>query len=130
MTRFVSGAHRLVTERIIGNAIEVHRGLGPGLLESAYEECLCYELKKDRIPFRRQVSIPLLYKDLPLGSVGYRLDLIVDNLVVVEVKAVDRLIPIYKAQMLTYLRQAGAPIGLILNFNTPVLREGIVRISL
>jgi len=130
MARFTSGVHRLLTERIIGAAIEVHRELGPGLLESAYEKCLCYELRSSGIPFRSQVRLPLVYKGATIDAFGYRLDLLIDDLVIVEVKAVDRLIMIHKAQMLTYLQQTGARVGLVLNFNAAVLRDGIVRISL
>jgi GxxExxY protein len=114
------------TRRIIGAAIEVHRHLGPGLLESAYEECLCHELHLRGIPFLRQVPLPVEYKGVKLDC-GYRLDLLVDDAVIVELKCVDAILPIHEAQLLTYLRLAGKRVGLIINFNVPVLRKGIVR---
>ena len=118
-----------LTEQIIGSAIEVHRCLGPGLLESAYEECLCHELHTRGIRFERQKPLPLDYKGIRLDC-GYRLDIIIEAKVVVEIKAVDRIMPIHEAQMLTYLRLSGVKIGLIINFNVPVLKEGIKRIVL
>jgi GxxExxY protein len=115
------------TRRIIGAAIvEVHRHLGPGLLESAYEECLCHELHLRGIPFLRQVPLPVEYKGVKLDC-GYRLDLLVDEAVIVELKCVDAILPIHEAQLLTYLRLAGKRVGLIINFNVPVLKKGIVR---
>jgi len=120
--------HDPLTERIIGFAIEVHRHLGPGLLESAYEECLCHELSSDGLVFRRQVPLPVIYKSVRLDC-GYRLDIVVENAVVIEIKSVERLIPIHEAQLITYLKLSGIPIGLLLNFNTPVLREGIRRLT-
>ena len=116
-----------LSEKIIGAAIEVHRNLGPGLLESAYEECLCYELKKTGCSFRRQMNLPVVYKDIRLDC-GYRLDIVVEDLVIVEVKAVDALLPIHEAQLLTYLKLADKKLGLLLNFNVPVLKNGITRI--
>jgi len=117
-----------LTERIIGFAIEVHRHLGPGLLESAYEECLCHELSQDGLVFRRQVPLPVVYKSVRLDC-GYRLDIVIEDIVVIELKAVERLMPIHEAQLITYLKLSGIPTGLLLNFNTPVLREGIRRLS-
>jgi GxxExxY protein len=117
-----------LTEKIIGFAIEVHRHLGPGLLESAYEECLCHELSQDGLVFRRQVPLPVVYKSVRLDC-GYRLDVVVENSVVVELKAVERLVPIHEAQLITYLKLSGIPTGLLLNFNIPVLREGIRRLT-
>lgn len=116
------------TEQIIGAAIEVHRALGPGLLESAYEECLSHELSLRAIPFRRQVSLPLMYKGVKLEC-GYRVDLVVANAVVVEIKTAERLEPVHAAQVLTYLKLGGWPLGLLINFNVPVLRNGIKRIA-
>jgi GxxExxY protein len=113
-------------ERIIGAAIEVHRELGPGLLESAYEECLCHELHLRNIPFARQVAVPVKYKGISLDC-GYRLDLLVNDCVVVELKCVDKLLPIHSAQLLTYLKLTGKHVGLILNFHAPILVEGLVR---
>lgn len=116
-----------VTESVIGAAIEVHRHLGPGLLESAYEECLCRELWLRQIPFERQQPLPLAYKGLQLEC-GYRLDRVVAQTVVVEIKSVEALLPIHEAQLLTYLRLGGWKIGLLLNFNTPVLTKGLRRL--
>ncbi|MDH7490410.1 MAG: GxxExxY protein [Anaerolineae bacterium] len=118
-----------ITEAIIGAAIEVHRALGPGLLESAYEECLCQELSLRRIPFERQYPLPLEYKGLRLDC-GYRLDLLVADSVVVELKAVEELLPIHTAQVLTYLRIGGWHIGLLINFNVLALKRGIRRLAL
>ncbi len=115
-----------LTERIIGAAIEVHRELGPGLLESAYEECLCHELHLRSISFARQVAVPVKYKGLSLDC-GYRLNILVDDSVILELKCVDKLLPIHSAQLLTYLKLTGKRVGLILNFQVPVLVEGIVR---
>ena len=115
-----------VTEAIIGAAIEVHKALGPGLLESAYEMCLCRELELRGITFKRQVDLPVVYKGIELDC-GYRLDLLVENQVVVEIKAVENLLPIYEAQLITYLKLGGWQVGLIINFNVPVLKQGIVR---
>jgi len=114
------------TDGIIGAAIEVHRTLGPGLLETVYEECLCHELHLRGLPFRRQLDLPIAYKAATLKS-GLRLDLIVADAVVVEVKAVESLLPIHEAQLMTYLRLSGKRVGLLINFGTPVLRDGIVR---
>jgi len=115
-----------ITGAIVGAAIEVHRALGPGLLESAYEECLCRELTLRRISFERQRSLPVEYKGLRLDC-GYRLDLLVAEAVVVEIKAVEKLLPIHEAQLLTYLRLGGWRVGLLINFNVPVLKHGIRR---
>ena len=116
-----------VTRSIIGAAIEVHRHLGPGLLESAYEECLCYELSQAGLRFRRQVAVPVMYKGLKL-TCDYRLDLIVEDSVIVEIKTVDNLLPIHSAQLLTYLKATNKPVGLLINFNLPVLKDGIKRL--
>jgi GxxExxY protein len=118
-----------LSKEIIGAAIEVHRQLGPGLLESAYEECLAYELSQRDIPFERQKPVPVSYKDVQLDC-GFRLDLLVGGLVVVELKAVDKLVPIHQAQMLTYLKLTGCKLGLLLNFNVLKLRDGIKRVVL
>ena len=114
------------TEQIIGAAIEVHRALGPGLLESTYEECLCRELAVRSIPFERQRPLPVEYKGTKLDC-GYRLDLLVAGTVVVEIKSVSNLEPIHDAQMLTYLKLGGWKLGLLINFNVPVLKDGIHR---
>jgi GxxExxY protein len=115
-----------LTEVVIGAAIEVHRSLGPGLLESAYEECLCRELSLRKIPFRRQQGLPVEYKGIKLDC-GYRIDILVADRVVVEIKAVDELHPVHDAQLLTYLKLGGWNVGLLINFNVPVLKEGIRR---
>jgi GxxExxY protein len=121
--------HDQLTEKIIGFAIEVHRCLGPGLLESAYEECLCCEFQQSDIPFRRQVPLPIIYKSVRLDC-GYRMDILVQDRLIVELKTVERLLPIHEAQMLTYLKLSGIQTGLLLNFNTPVLKDGIRRMML
>jgi GxxExxY protein len=118
-----------ITETIIGAAIEVHRALGPGLLESAYEECLCRELELRGVPFERQRPLSVEYKGLRLDC-GYRLDLLVCGSVVVEIKAVESLLPIHAAQLLTYLKLGGWTVGLLINFNVPVLKRGIRRLVL
>jgi GxxExxY protein len=122
-------ARDALTERIIGAAIEVHRHLGPGLYESAYEECLCWELLDAGLVLQRQVPVPLCYTGECLDA-GYRLDVLVEGRVIVEVKVVDKLAAIHEAQLLTYLRLTDARVGLLLNFNTAVLREGIKRLAL
>lgn len=118
-----------VTQAIIGAAIEVHRALGPGLLESAYEECLCRELTLRQVSFVRQHQLPIEYKGLRLDC-GYRIDILVAEAVVVELKAVETLLPIHQAQLLTYLRLGGWNVGLLINFNVPVLKQGIRRVVL
>ncbi len=118
-----------LSNQIIGAALEVHRQLGPGLLESAYEECLAYELSLRNIPFERQKPVPVVYKGVQLDC-GFRLDLLVGDLVVVELKAVDALMPIHQAQVLTYLKLTGCKLGLLINFNVLRLREGIKRMVL
>ena len=115
------------TEAIIGAAIEVHRHLGPGLLESAYEECLCEELLLRKIPFKRQILLPVIYKKKKL-DIGYRIDLLVNDEVVIELKTVEAILPIHNAQTLTYMRLGGWQVGLILNFNVTVLKNGIKRL--
>ena len=116
-----------LTEKVIGAAIEVHRSLGPGLLESAYEECLCHELHLRDVSFERQVPVPVEYKGIKLDC-GYRIDLVVGGSLVLELKCVESVLPVHEAQLLTYLRLTGKRVGLILNFNVPVLtRGGIVR---
>lgn len=116
-----------ITDAIIGAAIEVHRHLGPGLLESAYEACLAFELGVRGLKVARQLQLPVRYKDINLDC-GYRVDLLVEDAVIVELKVVDKLEPIHDAQLLTYLRLSGCQIGLLRNFNTAVLRQGIRRL--
>lgn len=118
-----------LTERIIGLAIEVHKALGPGLLESAYEECLCYEMTTNGLTFRRQVALPIRYKSVQLDC-AYRADVIVDGRVLLELKAIERMLPIHRAQLLSYLRLSGLKTGLLLNFNVPLLRDGVLRMVL
>jgi GxxExxY protein len=117
-----------LTEQIIGSAIEVHRHLGPGLLESVYESALCIELRSIGLPFTRQLGVPLFYKGELIAE--HRPDLIVRNEVIVEIKSVERFNPVFLAQMLTYLRITGLHVGLILNFNRSVMKDGVRRVSL
>ena len=118
-----------LTGEIIGAAIEVHRHLGPGLLESIYEECLCIEFGKRSMPFERQKEINIEYKGVRLES-KYRIDLVVSKMIVVELKTVDELAPIHDAQILSYLKLTGLKVGLLINFNVPVLKDGIKRLVL
>jgi len=119
----------LPTEKIIGCAIEVHRGLGPGLLESAYEECLCFELRQAQLGHQKEVRLPILYKAVKLDC-GYRMDIVVEDRVVIELKTVDRLMPIHEAQLLTYLKLSRIKTGLLLNFNSAALKDGLRRLVL
>jgi GxxExxY protein len=116
-----------LTERIIGSCIEIHRHLGPGLLESAYEECLCHEMSVAGISFERQKPLPVHYKNVKLDC-GYRLDLVVEQKIIVELKAVENLMPIHEAQLLTYLKLSRLTLGLLINFNVAMLKHGIKRI--
>ncbi len=115
-----------ITEQIIGSAIEVHRHLGPGLLESTYEACLKYELTERGLKVEAQKALPVVYKDIQLEQ-GYRIDLLVENSVVVELKAVEQITAVHEAQILTYLKLSGNTIGLLLNFNTKLLKDGLRR---
>lgn len=115
-----------LSEQIIGAAIDVHRELGPGLLESAYEECLCYEVSARGIPFERQKTLPVTYRAIKMDC-GYRLDLLVAGAVVVEVKGVEEVSKVHEAQLLTYLRLGGWPLGLLINFNVTRLIDGVMR---
>ena len=121
-----TNAEQTLTRNIISAAIDVHRALGPGLLESAYQACLCRELELHRLRFRQQVELPLVYKDVKLDC-GYRIDFIVEEKVVVELKAVEGMLPVHQAQLLTYLQLSGLRVGLLINFNVPVLKDGIRR---
>jgi GxxExxY protein len=118
-----------LTGEIIGAAIEVHRWLGPGLLESAYEQALCHELVSRNVRFKRQVALPLDYKGVRLDC-DYRLDLVVDNAVIIELKAVEKILPVHEAQILSYLRLSGLCLGLLINFHVHVLKDGIRRFAL
>ena len=117
-----------VTEQVIGACIEIHKQLGPGLLESAYEECLCYELSTAGIRFERQKPLPVKYKSVNLDC-GYRLDLVIEGKIILELKTVEHLLPIHEAQLLTYLKLSGLTLGLLINLNVPVLKNGIKRIA-
>lgn len=116
-----------ITESIIGSAIEVHKSLGPGLLESTYLACLSYELNKKKLEVKKQLGLPLVYKEIKL-EIGYRLDLLVENKVVIEIKSVDCLSDVHIAQVLTYLKLTNATVGLLINFNVPRLTDGIKRL--
>ena len=115
-----------ITEKIIGCAIEVHKCLGPGLLESVYEECLAFELKSIGLAIERQKAVPIVYKDIKLEC-GYRIDLLIENVVVIELKSVEVFNPVHEAQILTYMKLAKKSIGLLINFNTLLLKSGIKR---
>ncbi len=127
-----SQGHREIGEKdsrtspIIGTAIEVHRQLGPGLLESAYEQCLCHELHRRGLTFRRQVELPVACKGLNLDC-EYKIDMIVNEEVIVELKSVERTLPVHEAQLLTYMKLTAKPVGLLINFNVPLLTQGIIR---
>ncbi|HEY0110636.1 MAG TPA: GxxExxY protein [Fibrella sp.] len=116
-----------LSDQVIGCAIRVHRELGPGLLESVYEECLSYELSKAEIYHERQKVLPIIYDKIHLDA-GYRIDLLIDNKLIVELKAVELLLPIHLAQTLTYLRLADYRLGLLINFNVPLLIQGVKRV--
>jgi GxxExxY protein len=126
-TRWHAGDDPL-SYRIIGAAIEVHRLLGPGLLESAYEECLCLELSLSDIPFERQVPLPIVYKSMTLLR-AYKPDLLVDKAVIVELKTIEKILPVHEAQLLTYLRLSGLQRALLFNFNSVPLKSGIRRLN-
>ncbi len=115
-----------LSHTIIGLAMRVHRRLGPGLLESVYEKCLCHELTRDGTPFRRQVPLPVIYDGVEIEC-GYIADVVVDEQVILELKSVEHILPVHEAQLLTYLRLSGCPIGLLINFNTVSLTDGIKR---
>jgi len=118
-----------LSRSVIGCAIEVHRNLGPGLLESTYRQCLAYELSHASIPFQMEVPLPVRYKDVTLDC-GYRIDLLVRGELIVEIKSVESLLPIHQAQILTYMRLANVPLGLLINFNVTKLQNGINRFVL
>lgn len=118
-----------IASKVLNAAFRVHSNLGPGLLESVYERCLCHELSKEGIRFNAQLVLPINYDGMQIDG-GLRIDLFVENSVVVELKAVESLLPIHEAQLLTYLKLTPARLGLLLNFNTPLLKQGIKRIAL
>ena len=115
-----------LSREIIASAIEVHRELGPGLLESAYEICLCYERNSRKIPFQRQIEVPVLYKGVRLDC-GYQIDLLVDSKIILELKSVETLHSVHEAQLLTYLKLLDKRVGMLMNFNVPVMKDGIIR---
>ena len=117
-----------LTGEVINAAIEVHKALGPGLLESVYEECLCHELSLRKISYKRQKDLPIEYKGVKLEC-GYRLDVVVADRLILEIKACESLLPIHDAQVLTYLKLTGIKVGLLINFHVPVLKDGIKRIA-
>ena len=118
-----------LSNKVIGCALEVHRNLGPGLLESTYEQCLAYEMKAAGIPFKLQHPLPVEYKNIKLDC-GYRIDVLVDNSIIIELKSVDKILPIHQAQLLTYMKLAGISTGLLINFNVKYLKDGIKRMVL
>lgn len=118
-----------LSNKVIGLALEVHKNLGPGLLESAYKQCLAYELNKNDIKFTLEQPIPLKYKEI-LVDCSFRADMIVENCIIIELKAVDKILPIHEAQLITYLKITGIRLGLLFNFNTKLLKNGIQRIIL
>lgn len=122
----VSEREDLIASAIVDSSLTVHKRLGPGLLESVYELCLFHELSKRSIPVERQVGFPIQYDDLKIES-GLRLDLLVDNLVIVEIKAVEKLAPVHQAQLLTYLKLTDKKLGLLIDFNVPLIKDGIKR---
>jgi GxxExxY protein len=122
------GDHNALTARIIGCAIDVHKTLGPGLLESLYESAMCIEFDELKIGYLRQASIPAYYKGHLLGQ--YRIDLIVEDLVIVEIKSVERPVPVFEAQLLTYMRLTNKRVGLLINFNARLLKDGVTRMAL
>ena len=115
-----------ITEAIIGAAVDIHRTLGPGLLESAYEACLVFELAERGLKIEQQKPLPIVYREVKLDC-GYRLDILVEESVIVEVKSIDQIAPIHKAQLLSYLKLSGCKVGLLINFNVKVLKDGVVR---
>ena len=118
-----------LSSKVLGCAIEVHKELGPGLLESTYEQCLAYELSQAQIPFKLQVELPVEYKEIRLDC-GYRIDLLVNDRLIVELKSVDQMLAIHEAQILTYMKLACVRVGLLINFNVDVLRKGVRRFVL
>ena len=119
----------VITQRIIDGAFKVHKALGPGLLESVYEICLCHELQKSGLKVKRQVNVPVVYDNIRFDA-GFRLDLLVEEKVIVEIKAVDDMNPVFDAQILTYLKLTNIRVGLLINFNSPVIKKGIKRLVL
>ena len=125
-SNFASYPEASLTREIISAAMEVHRALGPGLLESVYQACLCHELRLRNVSFLQQVDLPVIYKDVRLDC-GYRIDILISDRVIVELKTVQEILPVHEAQLLTYLRLTGKHVGLLINFNVAVLKNGIKR---
>jgi len=119
--------HAAITERVLGAALKVHTAIGAGCLESTCDACLCYQLAKDGIVFTHQVRLPIIYEGIQLDA-AYRIDFVIENCVIVEVKAVEKLLPLHVAQVLTYLKLSRYQVGLLINFNVPHLRDGIRRV--
>lgn len=126
MSRWTDTELNALTEKVIGFCIGIHSKVGPGLMESRNGPCLAFDLDEAGITYRREVPVPLVYKGVRLDC-GYRLDFVIEEVLVVEIKSVERILPVHKAQLLTYLRLTGLPIGLVINFNVPLLKDGIVR---
>ena len=129
MAKTRNGIDDPLTEKVIGLAIEVHRVLGPGLLESSYEECLCWEAQQARLKVKRQVHLPVVYKQVKLKC-GYKLDIVIEDKLIVGLKTVDKLMPIHEAQLLTYMKLTGIRTGLLMNFHSVLLKDGIKRMVL
>ncbi|MGH8768600.1 MAG: GxxExxY protein [Burkholderiales bacterium] len=125
----ISAAVDQTARTIVDAAFRVHTTLGPGLLESVYEQCLCHELRKRNVRFEAQVNLPIIYDDMRIDS-GLRLDLLVEDQIIVELKATEKMVPLFEAQLLTYLKLTGKRLGLLINFNVPLIRDGIRRIVL
>ena len=124
----LSKKEHVLSEKLVDIFFKVHRAYGPGLFESAYEEMICYELRKHNIPYERQKSVPLIYEDVKL-EVGYRADIIVDKSVIIEIKSIDAIASIHYKQLLTYLRLADLRLGLLVNFNMSLIKDGIHRVA-
>ena len=123
----LSPEHDIVARQIVDAAFSIHKTLGPGLLESVYEQCLAYELRSRSLQVECQVALPVRYRDIQI-EIGFRMDLIVNDLILVEVKATERIIPVHEAQLLTYLKFSGKHLGLLINFNVPLIKDGIRRL--
>jgi GxxExxY protein len=123
----LSPEHDVVARQIVDAAFAIHKTLGPGLLESVYEQCLAYELRSRSLRVECQVALPVRYRDIQI-EIGFRMDLVVNNLVLIEVKATERIIPVHEAQLLTYLNLSGKHLGFLINFNVPLIKDGICRL--
>ncbi len=123
----LSPEHDVVARQIVDAAFAIHKTLGPGLLESVYEQCLAYELRSRSLQVECQVALPVRYRDIQI-EIGFRIDLVVNDLILIEVKATERIIPVHEAQLLTYLKLSGKHLGLLINFNVPLIKDGIRRL--